>query len=187
MLAIMSVAKRVEPRRRRWCSTRWTPASAAKPPASSASGCGGWASAGRCCASPTCRRSPRSAARHFSIVKDTSAEPTRATVLELDEGDVVGELVRMLGADSDDSAARRHARRAAPGSLSARAKARCTRLAVIRRCGPLTLESVAATRSSARGAILRPARTPGAVAGWRCRPGARSPGRCGRAGAQSCS
>ena len=50
------------------------------------------------------------AARHFSIVKDTSAEPTRTTVLQLAEGDVVGELVRMLGADSDDMVARRHAR-----------------------------------------------------------------------------
>jgi DNA repair protein RecN (Recombination protein N) len=49
-------------------------------------------------------------ARHFSIVKDTSAEPTRTTVLQLEEGDVVSELVRMLGADSDDIAARRHAR-----------------------------------------------------------------------------
>ena len=49
-------------------------------------------------------------ARHFSIVKDTSAEPTRTTVLQLGEGDVVSELVRMLGADSDDTVARRHAR-----------------------------------------------------------------------------
>jgi DNA repair protein RecN (Recombination protein N) len=49
-------------------------------------------------------------ARHFSIVKDTRADPTRAEVLQLDEGDVVAELVRMLGADSDDIAARRHAR-----------------------------------------------------------------------------
>jgi DNA repair protein RecN (Recombination protein N) len=48
--------------------------------------------------------------RHFSIVKDTSADPTRASVLELAEGEVVSELVRMLGADSDDSVARRHAR-----------------------------------------------------------------------------
>jgi DNA repair protein RecN (Recombination protein N) len=48
--------------------------------------------------------------RHFSIVKDTSADPTRASVLELAEGEVVAELVRMLGADSDDSVARRHAR-----------------------------------------------------------------------------
>jgi DNA repair protein RecN (Recombination protein N) len=49
-------------------------------------------------------------ARHFSIVKDTGTDPTRATVVQLDEGDVVAELVRMLGADSDDTAARRHAR-----------------------------------------------------------------------------
>jgi DNA repair protein RecN (Recombination protein N) len=48
--------------------------------------------------------------RHFSIVKDTSVEPTRASVLELGEPEVVSELVRMLGADSSDSVARRHAR-----------------------------------------------------------------------------
>jgi DNA repair protein RecN (Recombination protein N) len=49
-------------------------------------------------------------ARHFSIDKDTTADPTLATVVQLGEGEVVSELVRMLGADSDDSAARRHAR-----------------------------------------------------------------------------
>ena len=49
-------------------------------------------------------------ARHFSIVKDTDAEPTRDHRRAAREGDVVSELVRMLGADSDDSAARRHAR-----------------------------------------------------------------------------
>jgi DNA repair protein RecN (Recombination protein N) len=49
-------------------------------------------------------------ARHFSIVKDTGADPTRASVLELAEPEVVAELVRMLGADSDDGAAQRHAR-----------------------------------------------------------------------------
>jgi DNA repair protein RecN (Recombination protein N) len=49
-------------------------------------------------------------ARHFSIVKDTGAEPTRTSVVELAESEVVSELVRMLGADSDDVAARRHAR-----------------------------------------------------------------------------
>ncbi|HEX4435601.1 MAG TPA: DNA repair protein RecN [Solirubrobacteraceae bacterium] len=49
-------------------------------------------------------------ARHFSIVKDTGADPTRASVLELAESEVVTELVRMLGADSEDGAALRHAR-----------------------------------------------------------------------------
>jgi DNA repair protein RecN (Recombination protein N) len=49
-------------------------------------------------------------ARHFSIVKDTSAEPTRTSVVELGEREVVSELVRMLGADTDDTTARRHAR-----------------------------------------------------------------------------
>ena len=48
--------------------------------------------------------------RHFSVVKDTSADPTRATVVQLAEAEVVSELVRMLGADAADSAARRHAR-----------------------------------------------------------------------------
>jgi DNA repair protein RecN (Recombination protein N) len=50
------------------------------------------------------------AERHFSIAKDTTARPTRASVRELGEGDVVSELVRMLGADDDDSGALRHAR-----------------------------------------------------------------------------
>jgi len=49
-------------------------------------------------------------ARHFSIIKDTSAETTITRVCELDEPQVVEELVRMLGADSDDSAALSHAR-----------------------------------------------------------------------------
>jgi DNA repair protein RecN (Recombination protein N) len=50
------------------------------------------------------------AARHFSIAKDPSTTPAQATVCELREGDVVTELVRMLGADDDaDGAARRHA------------------------------------------------------------------------------
>jgi DNA repair protein RecN (Recombination protein N) len=48
--------------------------------------------------------------RHFSIVKDTGAEPTLTTVVQLGEGEVIGELVRMLGADEDDTSARRHAR-----------------------------------------------------------------------------
>jgi DNA repair protein RecN (Recombination protein N) len=49
------------------------------------------------------------AARHFSIVKDTDAEPTRTSVVELQEPEVVSELVRMLGASDRDAAARSHA------------------------------------------------------------------------------
>jgi DNA repair protein RecN (Recombination protein N) len=49
-------------------------------------------------------------ARHFSVVKDTSADPTLATVVQLGEGEVVSELVRMLGAEDSDTAAQRHAR-----------------------------------------------------------------------------
>ena len=50
------------------------------------------------------------AERHFSIVKDSSVRPALASVHELSRADVVSELVRMLGADADDSGARRHAR-----------------------------------------------------------------------------
>lgn len=48
-------------------------------------------------------------ARHFSIVKDTVADPARTTVVQLGEPEVVTELVRMLGAREGDRAARRHA------------------------------------------------------------------------------
>jgi DNA repair protein RecN (Recombination protein N) len=50
------------------------------------------------------------AARHFSVSKDTSADPTVASVVQLAERDVVTELVRMLGAEDQDAAARKHAR-----------------------------------------------------------------------------
>ncbi len=50
------------------------------------------------------------AGRHFSIAKDVSVEPARTTVRTLARGEVVGELVRMLGAGEDDVAARRHAK-----------------------------------------------------------------------------
>jgi DNA repair protein RecN (Recombination protein N) len=49
-------------------------------------------------------------ARHFSIAKDPSAEPARTTVSELRAAEVIAELVRMLGADAGDVAARRHAK-----------------------------------------------------------------------------
>ena len=48
--------------------------------------------------------------RHFTIVKDVSTDTARTTVTQLERADVVGEIVRMLGADGDDSAARRHAK-----------------------------------------------------------------------------
>jgi DNA repair protein RecN (Recombination protein N) len=50
------------------------------------------------------------AARHFTIAKDIAGEPTRATVSRLADGEVLGELVRMLGADEHDAGARRHAK-----------------------------------------------------------------------------
>jgi DNA repair protein RecN (Recombination protein N) len=48
--------------------------------------------------------------RHFTIAKDASAAPTRTTVTALGGDEVVGELVRMLGAAEGDRAASRHAR-----------------------------------------------------------------------------
>ena len=50
------------------------------------------------------------ATRHFTIAKDTGTVPARTTVTTLDGDRVVGELVRMLGADEGDRAATRHAR-----------------------------------------------------------------------------
>ena len=50
------------------------------------------------------------AARHFSIAKDVTVEPAVTSVRTLAKGEVVGELVRMLGAGEDDVAARRHAK-----------------------------------------------------------------------------
>ena len=48
--------------------------------------------------------------RHFTIVKDTAADTARTTVTRLERSDLVGELVRMLGAEDGDAAARRHAK-----------------------------------------------------------------------------
>jgi DNA repair protein RecN (Recombination protein N) len=48
--------------------------------------------------------------RHFTIVKDGSTSPARTTVSGLEGDAVVEELVRMLGADEGDRAARGHAR-----------------------------------------------------------------------------
>jgi len=49
-------------------------------------------------------------ARHFTIVKDSSAIPARTTVSLLGNDELVGELVRMLGAGDGDRAASQHAR-----------------------------------------------------------------------------
>jgi DNA repair protein RecN (Recombination protein N) len=48
--------------------------------------------------------------RHFTIVKEATGAGTRTTVCALDGERVIGELVRMLGADEADRAARGHAR-----------------------------------------------------------------------------
>jgi DNA repair protein RecN (Recombination protein N) len=50
-------------------------------------------------------------ARHFRVVKQSGRGETHAEVERLEHRDVVGELCRMLGSDSDDLAARRHAER----------------------------------------------------------------------------
>jgi DNA repair protein RecN (Recombination protein N) len=50
------------------------------------------------------------AACHFRIEKQAAGDLALATVAELRADEVVGELVRMLGADESDLAARRHAK-----------------------------------------------------------------------------
>jgi DNA repair protein RecN (Recombination protein N) len=50
------------------------------------------------------------AQRHFSIEKEQSGELARAQVAQLDGDAVVEELCRMLGADTSDKGARRHAK-----------------------------------------------------------------------------
>jgi DNA repair protein RecN (Recombination protein N) len=47
--------------------------------------------------------------RHFAIEKDTTKEPAVTVVRRLDDPEVVGELVRMLGGETGDEGARRHA------------------------------------------------------------------------------
>ena len=64
---------------------------------------------GRCSASPTCRRSPRWPASHFRIEKSAADDTALTTVEALDGDGVVAELVRMLGAEASDGAARKHA------------------------------------------------------------------------------
>jgi DNA repair protein RecN (Recombination protein N) len=50
------------------------------------------------------------ASQHFTIVKDGSVTPPRTSVSAISGDEVVGELVRMLGAEDGDRAARGHAR-----------------------------------------------------------------------------
>ncbi|MFA4927084.1 MAG: hypothetical protein WC558_01100, partial [Patulibacter sp.] len=48
--------------------------------------------------------------RNFAIEKDTTVEPARTVVRRLKDREVVGELVRMLGAEEGDKGALRHAK-----------------------------------------------------------------------------
>ena len=48
--------------------------------------------------------------RHFRIEKESAEELARTTVSELQSGQIVEELCRMLGADADDPGARKHAK-----------------------------------------------------------------------------
>ncbi|MGH2906957.1 MAG: DNA repair protein RecN [Solirubrobacterales bacterium] len=57
------------------------------------------------------------AERHFQIEKSSDGSEARTDVSQLDDKAVVTELCRMLGADADDAAARKHARQLIAGSL----------------------------------------------------------------------
>ena len=50
------------------------------------------------------------ASTHFRLEKDIAGERATATVQRLDGEEVVGEIRRMLGGESSDEAATRHAR-----------------------------------------------------------------------------
>ena len=63
----------------------------------------------RCCASPTCPRSPRWPSTTSGSRSPPSGAVARASVERLADGEVVEELCRMLGADAGDAGARRHA------------------------------------------------------------------------------
>ena len=73
----------------------------------------------RCCASRTCRRSPRSPNATSRSRRTRAPSPALTTVSAARRAQVVGELVRMLGADADD--VRRAARHAQASSLRRRA------------------------------------------------------------------
>ena len=47
--------------------------------------------------------------RHFALAKQTDAESSLTTVSELGQQQLIGEIVRMLGAKADDPDARAHA------------------------------------------------------------------------------
>jgi DNA repair protein RecN (Recombination protein N) len=63
------------------------------------------------------------AGRHFSIEKSSRAGESRTEVRRLDEEEVVGELVRMLGAGPGDAAAAEHARKLRNAALPPQADA----------------------------------------------------------------
>ncbi len=72
-----------------------------------------WRAAARWSASPTLPQIASLGDRHFALTKDTGAQTASTTVSELGEQQLVGELVRMLGARADDPDARARAEGAA--------------------------------------------------------------------------
>ena len=111
MLAILTPpAPRPLLRRTRSSSTRLTPVSADIPREPSALVCRRSGRLARCCASLTCPRSPHSASATSRSSRTRARSPRARASCSSTSREVLAELVRMLGADSDDTAARRHAR-----------------------------------------------------------------------------
>ena len=182
MLAIMSVGERPPRATPRSCSTRSTPGSAATPPARSARACASWRERRQVLCITHLPQIASLGERHFSIVKDTTAElDAHDACSQLGEREVVAELVRMLGADDDDST------RAPPRARPAPRRLKHSQ-ALRRRPAGVTLAAMAATRSHAQRARCR--RRPGTAArALRELVPLRTsrPARCARAGARSCS
>ena len=86
-----------------WSSTRSTPASAGTRPVRSAPTCANWRRDARSSASRTCRRWRRWRTGTSRSSRTDRRHPRVTTVAALDGDAVVGELVRMLGADEDRS------------------------------------------------------------------------------------
>ena len=144
--------------------------SAATPRARSASSCARSRRAARSSRSRTCRRSRRSPRATSRSPRTPAREPTRTTVTRLDGDEVVGELVRMLGADE-----RRHRRAptregaAASGVSDARARRRRGRRTRSPRARPTRARDRARARARDAGADLgdaqRALRRPGRAEG----------------------
>ena len=138
----------------------------------------------RCCASPTCRRSPRSATATSRSSRTPVASPTRTSVVAARRGRGRGGARAHAGSRRARTAARAGTRASCYARPEPRRRA-CERSARRAPRALLSLQMAATPNQPATGhardlAAQLPPRTSGL-------PARASPGRCGRAGGRSCS